>query len=298
MNEDIEYKVENYIQNEGQYVLRATEIFTGKANTTVTAEPKTLEGYTYNSAAAGALSSGTLIPGGNLTLRMYYDKSSFTISFKANGGSSVASITQQYGSPVYAPAIPSRLGYIFEGWCYDEALSGEYTFTTMPSCNTTLYAKWKQGVIAAYKVEHYQQNTTDDGYTVVDTETMNGTVETTVTATAKSYEGFTINSNNASTVNSGIVAEDGSLTLKLYYDRNTYTISFLTFGGSSVEAITQKYGTIVLLPDTTQEGRTFDGWYRDISLTNAYSLSTMPAESITLYPKWKLNTDTEQIQQE
>jgi uncharacterized repeat protein (TIGR02543 family) len=65
-----------------------------------------------------------------------------TINFVSNQGTAVNPITAQPGTVVSAPINPTRTGYTFAGWFSDEALTIAYTFTTMPSQATTLYAKW------------------------------------------------------------------------------------------------------------------------------------------------------------
>lgn len=89
----------------------------------------------------------------------------------------------------------------------------------------TLYAQWKSST-ASYRVEYYQQNLKDDNYSIVaaDTLTPSGTVGDTATAEIKEYEGFTYNESRSNS--SGIIAEDGTLVLKLYYDRNEYTVTY------------------------------------------------------------------------
>ena len=58
-----------------------------------------------------------------------------------------------------------------------------------------------------------------------DTDELTGTTDTRATAEAKSYTGFTVDKTVEGTVESGIIAGDGSLVLKLYYTRNSYIIS-------------------------------------------------------------------------
>ena len=58
-----------------------------------------------------------------------------------------------------------------------------------------------------------------------DTDELTGTTDTRATAVAKSYTGFTVDKTVEGTVESGIIAGDGSLVLKLYYTRNSYIIS-------------------------------------------------------------------------
>jgi uncharacterized repeat protein (TIGR02543 family) len=51
-------------------------------------------------------------------------------------------ITKAPGTTVIKPQDPTKQGYIFNGWYKDSILTIPYTFTTMPSVNITLYAKW------------------------------------------------------------------------------------------------------------------------------------------------------------
>ena len=65
-----------------------------------------------------------------------------TITFSTNGGSSVVEITASSGEEISSPTPPTRSGYTFGGWYRDEALTTEFTFSTMPSSSITVFAKW------------------------------------------------------------------------------------------------------------------------------------------------------------
>jgi len=69
----------------------------------------------------------------------------YTITFESNGGSSVESITQGYETAVTLPEVPTKDGFGFVGWYFDN-----YTFenqftdgSKMPLNGVTLYAKWE-----------------------------------------------------------------------------------------------------------------------------------------------------------
>ena len=71
-----------------------------------------------------------------LTLYPVWNTNKYTITFDTNGGSEIATITQDYGTQISAPADPTRKGYTFIGW--DKAIP-----VTMPAENMTITAKWK-----------------------------------------------------------------------------------------------------------------------------------------------------------
>ena len=80
--------------------------------------------------------------GGNLEFIANWQVNQYTITFETNGGSEIAAITQDFGTPVIAPENPIWEGKSFVGWYTDDTWSVEYVFTTMPAENITLYARW------------------------------------------------------------------------------------------------------------------------------------------------------------
>ena len=183
----------------------------------------------------------------------------------------------------------TRPGYEFTGWNTEKNGAGTPyaagSAITIENTNVTLYAQWKSST-ASYRVEYYQQNLKDDNYSIVadDTLTPSGTVGDTATAEIKEYEGFTYNENRSNS--SGIIAEDGTLVLKLYYDRNEYTVTYeyegtVPAGAPEVPGEqTYKYGETVELakmPDVTDYR--FSGWYsEDVALSGGSF--TMPDHAV------------------
>lgn len=66
-----------------------------------------------------------------------------TVRFNSNGGSSVDSMTVDYGSTFKLP-VPTRDGYTFVGWYTDSELNNEFVSGTRVTSNITLYAKWNK----------------------------------------------------------------------------------------------------------------------------------------------------------
>ena len=105
--------------------------------TDVTRTGYTFKGWYDNEALAGA--PVTAIGGTETGNKEYWAKweiNQYTITFDTVGGSTVASITQDYGTAIAAPANPTREGYTFIGW--DKEIP-----STMPAENMIITAKWK-----------------------------------------------------------------------------------------------------------------------------------------------------------
>ena len=76
------------------------------------------------------------MPAENITVKAQWEINQYTIAFDTNGGSEIATITQDYGTEITAPDNPTREGYTFIGWDRDIPV-------TMPAENITLKARWK-----------------------------------------------------------------------------------------------------------------------------------------------------------
>lgn len=193
-----------------------------------------------------------------ITLTAIWTVNQYTITFDTDGGSAVASITQDYGTAVTAPAVPTKVGHTFSGW---DALP-----TTMPAENVTVKALWK--------VNQYTIAFDTDGGTVVDSITQDYGTEV-VAPASPTKTGYTFS--GWATLPEMMPAED--TVVKAIWTINQYTITFDTDGGSAVAPITQDYGTVVSVTTVpTRAGYAFAGWS---SLP-----ATMPAENITVKALW------------
>ena len=209
----------------------------------------------------------------------FIDKPKCTIAFDPDGGllaSGDESKIVRKGDTMPEPAAPSKAGYTFDGW-----YNGEYKWNFETDTVTgpmTLTAKWAPNTDTSYNTYHYLQNLEKTDYYTVAVIGDRGTTDEQVTIEPNNYTGFTFNAAKSNTT--GRIAGDGSLVLRLYYDRNSYTLTFDTDGGSEVAPITQDYGTAITAPAApTKPGYIFTGWNKDIP-------ATMPAENMTITAKW------------
>ena len=98
-------------------------------------------GYTFNGWYDNENLTGSPITAmgdtetGNKEYWAKWEINQYTITVKPENGKADITITQDYGTPITAPADPTREGYQFNGW--------DKTFpTTMPAENMTITAKW------------------------------------------------------------------------------------------------------------------------------------------------------------
>ena len=185
-----------------------------------------------------------------MTLKAKWELSTYSVTLQTDGGT-IASGKEvtgyTYGTGAVLPTTNdiTREGYRFDGWYADSNFSGlpVREITATDTGNKTLYAKWTRnttpiisGNTINYIVEHYK--TDGSGYTLAETEHSAGKTGDTVTATPKTYEGFTYNP--AISTASGTLKKISSLedivTLKLYYDVNADTEQESTDSGSEEKA--------------------------------------------------------------
>ena len=118
--------------------------------------------------------------------------------------------------------------------------------TNLASSGTvTLYAQWEAGDATAYKIVYYGENLDGTGYEEIKTENHMGVTNTTISATVINIPGFTYDAANTGNVLSGEIAADGSLVLKLYYTRNSYTLT-LDFNGESMKRAEFNWDTLAM----------------------------------------------------
>ena len=231
--------------------------------TDVTRTGYTFKGWYYNENLTG--SPVTAIGDTETGNKEYWAKweiNQYTVTVKPENGKADITITQDYGTPITAPADPTREGYTFKGW--DKEIP-----KTMPAENMTVKAQWE--------INRYTITFDTAGGSEIAPITQD--YGTNITAPANpTRKGYTFKGWDKE-IPETMPAEN--ITVKAQWEINQYTIAFDTNGGSEIATITQDYGTEITAPDNpTREGYTFIGWDRDIPVT-------MPAENITLKARWK-----------
>ena len=214
-----------------------------------------------------------------------------SLTYKANGGSGADHVEKEIVNnglvTLWDGSGFSRTGYSLDGWSTDpNAASAEYKTGSTARVDSTgdniLYAVWKANNDTAYKVEFYCEQT-NGAYTLAKTEPRTGTTDATVSVnpTDKEYgtPTYVYDAANANNVESGTVKADGSLTLKLYFKRNTaeYTIHHY-LKGTEVQVAPDQTGTMTIGDTLTASASTALG----AEYTSAHANSYSPSQSLKM----------------
>ena len=232
-------------------------------------------------------------------------KKEFTITFDTRGGSVVKPITIAEGATITLPRNPTKEGYIFDGWYLSDEFIEKFNATQTISSNITVYAKWKedgnQDEKQTYTVTFDTQGGSEvKSITIAEGETI--TLPSNPTKEGYVFDGWYLSDefiekfNATQTISSDITVyakwkEDGNQD-----EKQTYTVTFDTQGGSEVKSLVLKEGETIPLPSNpTKEGYVFDGWYLDSSYTQAFDSTKRIDSNMVLYAKWKILDDGQSI---
>ena len=219
-----------------------------------------------------------------------------TVTFNANGGkyadnTTVNIVLVPHNHTATAPATqPTRTGYTFGAWYTDSSGTSVWNSATPITADTTIFAKWTPNTGTAYKVEHYQEETSGAGHypaSPADTENLFGTTGAAISVTQKNYAGFEFDRQEPA---SATIGAEGNTVVKVFYKRKTVTLTFNLNGGNiggSTTAQTRsgRFGTTFTAPtNPVKTGYTFSSW-QPTPPAPALS-STFPASDTTYTAQW------------
>ena len=183
-------------------------------------------------------------------------------------------------------AAPSWSAQVAAGSTYTQDITSPVVVGYTPSetvvhvnaSEAKTYTVTYQPAEVEFTVKHYQQNVSNDQYTLVDTETKNGFTESAVgdNLAKDDYKGFTALLYDTTTK----IAADGSTVVEIYYDRNYYLMNFDLDGGYGVEPIYARYGAPISIGTPEKPGYSFNGWDKNLP-------ATMPAENSSYTAQWQ-----------
>lgn len=239
---------------------------------------------------------GKLTVTGNMTLTAVYGQKTeaVTVTYHSNFATDKTDMTAAMpnNSTITLPGytdldLPENPGYTFAGWNTQADGSGttympgnKVLVDTMAPGNH-LYAIWVKGTGTPYEVHHYLERL-EGAYPYVPNEKDNlrGETGAWTAAAAKSYDGF-----KPRDFAQERIKADGSTVVKIFYDRNSYLLTYKDSLSAGVYASqTYKYdAAVTAIAAPTKTGYTFTGWSPAVP-------DKMPAGALTVYAQWRKTT--------
>ena len=238
--EEALYNTSYFLQSKDLKSYELKEEIPGKniVGTEVTTEIKTYTGFTFDEAHKDNITRGIVAKDDSLQLKLYYNRNKYTVTFDKNSETATGEMEPQS----FYYAVSAKLstnsfintGYVFTGWAKTaNATEADFTdgysisdLVTENNGNITLYAVWIEGDPIDYTIEYYLQTKDLSSYEKSKDKTLQNVAGKEVTAQPESIDGFTFDKTNPENITSGTVSADSKLVLKLYYNRNKYTVTF------------------------------------------------------------------------
>ena len=263
-NANTAYKVEYYRENlsKNGYDLYETVNLAGTSDSIINATIKTFDHFSHTTDL-GKL-SGSIEADGSLVLKVYYTRNSYVVTTglpQYAEGTITQGGTYAYGTEITISATWED-GFTYSG-LFDNGnkLTEQSSFTFVVDKNYDIYANITPNDETPYTVEYYLENITKSGFDKVHTDILSGKTNTQAVADIKEYDHFTHDPHSSTTY--GYIAGDGSLVLKIYYTRNSYTISTSINIGDITVGGTYPYGTEITLNATFPVGYYFNGFFEN-----------------------------------
>ncbi len=286
----VTYTVKTYLQStSGIYEIPEDGIVKAKAATESQISPVPSEREGFETPVQRTV---VMEADGSTLIEYYYARNKYTATFLSDG-EVISAGAYRYGTVMPVPAV-YKSGYEFVGWVPEGETEVVEVPELVPAKNTSYYAKWKPLTGVSYSVRYYVQDENGSSYSLAEISYLTGTTGETVTAPAGNYDTASYHLKGNAALPSGVVQADGSLELRVYYDRNTYNVTY----DLKAEDATLPEGTEVtfsampeqkiLTASPERVGYRFVGWYLDDGYSKVFD-QVMPAENITLYAKWELN---------
>ena len=262
----------------------------------------TRTGYTFKgwftapSGGTQITSSTTIQTEDTHTLYAQWTAINYSISYTLNGGSvSGNPTTYSADSAQFTLNNPTRTGYQFIGWT-GTGLSGLTLTVTVPSGSTgnrSYTANWEANeYIVRFNPNGGNEAAYDQTFTFGVTEMFEPNA---FTRDNYGFIGWSIESDGSSVdyedgelVNSLTSINGGVVNVYAVWDPDTITVSFNSNGGSAVANKSGDYGTAITKPtNPTKSGYIFEGWYRDVALTDAVVWPYTLVANETFYASWE-----------
>ena len=261
------------------YFIYETDLLEGASDTFVTPLVKDYYGFTAPAAQEVKIKSD-----GSTEVTYYYQRNKFTLTLE---DSDYINTTFNSGEYYYETEINvkarNKTGYTFVKWS-DNSTDINHTFNL--NDNTTIKPIYSANSNTAYKVIHKKMNIDGVGYTIAETENLEGTSDTFVTPAVKDYEGFT-----APTAQEIKIKADGTASVEYLYSRNKYTLTLqdTDYIDTTFSSGEYYYGTEINVKAKDKTGYTFVKWSdNSTDINHTFNLN----DNTTIKPIYSANSNT------
>jgi hypothetical protein len=281
-----------------EYVIRKDAVTGDKVN--ATQEDKIVTGYKFIRCDENVVVVANT-PNQMSEIHIYFEKENYKVFYRFDG--TVPKGAKPYNtedpSKPYAPQsykyqetvdlatvapVTVPAGYSFDGWRVEnnsltlsEGTDKAGSFP-MPSHDVYLVGAFTANDGIPYQIRYWFQNVNNDEYTEDESKKVEttGTTDDIVENFINDYDGFTYKETqvDGEVVTSTIyVKGDGTLVVDVYYDRNTYKVTYSydlsvydpedesPADPSAYNLTSVRFGALVpIAKDSTATGYTFDGW--------------------------------------
>ena len=273
-NTDTKYVVNHYTKNlDGSNKLHQSDNLEGESDKKVSIELLTITGFITPEATETVIKAD-----GTTVVNVYYERASYKVTFTAAHPETLenfipSSIDVKYEDEIDFPSSYDIKNYSLV-WKYGDQIVDSSTKITGEMTLVAEYTRIEKTIVIH---SEGQQNV---NITNIDAGSLVISSLTEPTKTGYSFAGWYLDANFEDRLADNYLMPEDNLDIYVKWKINQYTISF----DSGLNSITQDYGTSVTLPTPEKTGYVFDGWLRN---GQPYSISSIPAESVSLTAKWE-----------
>ena len=218
---------------------------------------------------------------GNKEFIANYSPKNYTISYNLDGGLATNPDSYNIDSETIKLNKPIKEGYAFTGWTGSNGTNPQINVSIPKGSigNKTYVANYEKG---AYTIT-FNSNGGSATEPIVKKYQENISKPDDPTKEGYLFKGW-YSDQELTQLYIFSTMPGNNMTLYAAWEKNTYSVSFDTSGGTELQSIDVEYGEQIVKPvDPVKKGYTFKGWYSDNSFTVLYDFSSPVKNNITLY---------------
>lgn len=204
----------------------------------------------------------------------------FTVTYVVDG-EVYESFEVTEGDEAPIPDEPTLEDMVFDGWFMDEDYTEAYNTPHTVENDVSIYARFAEimgDVTVRYEHEDGSFITTQT-YDVDDELIFPDDPE----KLGHSFQAWLL---DGEPIDENVLLTEDK-TLVAHFEVLTYTITFETGDAEPVEPFTAEFDAPIEFPTVSLEDMQFAGWYEDSDFEVPFTLTTMPAEDMTIYARFE-----------